>query len=37
MGINESVMCANYGDPRSPERELRRKKTFKNVIFGLKI
>ena len=24
---NESVMCANFGDPRSRDRKLRHKKT----------
>ena len=31
--INESVMCANFGDPRSRDRELRAKKTIKNGDF----
>ena len=26
MRINESVMCANFGDPRSRDRALRRQK-----------
>ena len=25
MGINECVMCANFGDPRSGDRKLRHK------------
>ena len=37
MGINECVMCAHFGDPRSRDCELTHKKTFKNTIFGLKI
>ena len=37
MRINESVMCADFGDPRSRDRELRHKKTLKNAIFGLKV
>ena len=37
MGINKCVMCANFGDPRSRDRELTRKRTLKNEIFGLKI
>ena len=32
--INESVVCANFGDPRSHDREFRHKNT---EIFGLKI
>ena len=27
MRINDSVMCAHFGDPRSHGRELRHKKT----------
>ena len=33
MGINECVMCANFGDPRSRDRELRRKKNNKKCDF----
>ena len=29
-------MRANFGNPRSRDRELRHKKTQKTVIFGLK-
>ena len=29
--INESVMCANFGDPRPQDRELRHKKNIKNT------
>ena len=36
MRINESVMCANLGDPRSRDRELTQK-TLKNGDFRLKI
>ena len=34
MEINESVMCANFGDPRPCDRELTQKKP---AIFGLKM
>ena len=34
MVVNQCVMCANFGDPRSRDRELRRKKTLRNAIFG---
>ena len=37
MGITEFVVCANFGVPRSRDYELRRKKTLKNAIFGLKM
>ena len=37
MEINECVMCANFGDPRSRDRKLTHKKHKKTVIFGLKI
>ena len=36
MEINECVMCANFGDPRSRDRELIRKKNIINYDFGLK-
>ena len=35
--INESVMCVNFEDPRSRDRELRHKKNVKkNANFDLK-
>ena len=34
--INKSVMCANFGDPRSCDRELSLKKHKKKAILGLK-
>ena len=36
IAIKESVMCANFENPRSRDRELRHKKTKKSVVFGLK-
>ena len=36
MRINESVLCTNFGDRRSRDRESRHKKTLKNGDFGLK-
>ena len=36
MRINESVMCANFGDSRSRDRELTDKKT-ENGDFWLEI
>ena len=36
IAINKSVMCANFGNPRSGDRELGYKKTKNTVIFGLK-
>ena len=35
MRINESVMCANFRDPRSRNRELRHKKKIENGDFWL--
>ena len=35
--INERVMCANFGDSRSRDREMRHKKHKKTAIIGLKI
>ena len=35
MGINECVMCANFGDPRSRDRELNNKKYIKKCDFWL--
>ena len=35
MGINECVMCAHFGDPKSRDRELTHKKTFKKYDFWL--
>ena len=35
MRINESVTCANFGNPRSRDRELTLKKTIKNGDFWL--
>ena len=37
MGIDECVMCANFGDLRSRDRELTHKKHYKMAIFDLKI
>ena len=37
MGINECVMCPNFGYPWSRDRELRHNKTLKNAIFDLKM
>ena len=37
MESNKCLMCANFGEPKSPDRELRRKNTEKNAIFGLEI
>ena len=37
MKINEFVLCAKFGDPRSRDCELARTKTQKMVILGLKI
>ena len=36
MEINECVMCANFGDPRSRDRELRHKKNRKMRFFTWK-
>ena len=35
MGINECVMCANFGDPRSRDCELRHKKKHRRCDFWL--
>ena len=35
MGINEGVVCANFGDLRSRDREMTQK-NIKNAIFGSK-
>ena len=37
MRINGSVLCANFGDPRSRDREMALTKTLKVAIFGLKL
>ena len=33
MGIDECAICANFGDPRLRDRELRRKKSIKKRRF----
>ena len=35
IGINESIICANFGDPRSRDHELRHKKTHRKRRVGL--
>ena len=35
MRIDVSVMCANFGDPKSHDRELTHKKNIKNGNFWL--
>ena len=35
MGINECVMCANLGEPRSHDREFRHEKNTKKCDFRL--
>ena len=37
MRINECVMCTNFGDRTSHDRELTHNKHKKTAIFGLKI
>ena len=37
MRINKSVMCANFGNPRSRDCELTHNNNIETVIFGLKI
>ena len=35
MRINESIICAHFGDPRSRDRELKHQKALENGNFYL--